>query len=130
MVDKKQNRGLSSSEDEIKISNHQKIWDSVSLNYEMIQGAQLSNSFVILMALAESEQQQPLTTTQISEIISKRSEGRIYKNPATLKDALEKRLKREEYVHGIIIANKILYSITPKGRKLLRGWIAFLSAYS
>ena len=57
MVDKKQNRGLSSSEDEIKISNHQKIWDSVSLNYEMIQGAQLSNSFVILMALAESEQQ-------------------------------------------------------------------------
>ena len=66
-----------------------------------------------------------LTTTQISEIISKRSEEQIYKNPATLKDALEKRLKREEYVNGIIIANKILYSITPKGRKLLRDSILF-----
>jgi DNA-binding PadR family transcriptional regulator len=94
----------------------------------MVQGAQLSNSFVILMALNESEQ--PLTTTQISEIISKRSKGQIYKNPATLKDALEKRLKREGYVNGIITANKILYSITSKGRKLLKGWVAFLSAYS
>ena len=93
----------SSIEEEVKI-NHQKIWDSVSKNYEMVQGAQLSNSFVILMALNESEQ--PLTTTQISEIISKRSKGQIYKNPATLKDALEKRLKREGYVNGIITANK------------------------
>ena len=122
----KQN-GHSSTEDKIKV-NHQKIWDSVSINYEMVQGAQLSNSFVILMALVESEQ--PLTTTQISEIISKRSKGRIYKNPATLKDALDKRLRREGYVDGISIANKILYSITSKGRKLLKGWVAFLSAYS
>src|SRR5205085_8053491 len=105
----------------------QKIWDSVSKNYEMVQDAQLSNNFVILMALNESEQ--PLTTTQISEIISKRSKGQIYKNPATLKDALENRLKREGYVNGIITANKILYSITSKGRKLLNGWVAFLSAY-
>jgi DNA-binding PadR family transcriptional regulator len=80
------------------------------------------------MALYQSEQ--PLTTTQISEMISKASKGRIYKNPATLKDTLEKRLKREGYVNGISIKNKILYLITSKGRKLLKGWIAFLSAYS
>ena len=67
---------------------------------------------------------------QISETISKRSKGRIYKNPATLKDALDKRLIREGYIDGITIANKILYSITSKGRKLLKGWIGFLSAYS
>src|SRR5947209_20219368 len=115
MVDK-QNVHLS-REEEVKI-NHQKIWNSFSKNYEMVQGAQLSNSFVILMALNESEQ--PLTTTQISEIISKRSKGQIYKNPATLKDALEKRPKREGYVDGTTIANKILYSITSKGRKLLK----------
>ena len=121
MVDR-QNR-ISSGEDDIK-TNRQKIWDSVSINYEMVQGAQLSNSFVILMSLLQSEQ--PLTTTQISETISKRSKGRIYKNPATLKDALDKRLIREGYVDGITIANKILYSITSKGRKLLKGWIGFL----
>ena len=48
MVDR-QNR-ISSGEDDIK-TNRQKIWDSVSINYEMVQGAQLSNSFVILMSL-------------------------------------------------------------------------------
>ena len=33
---------------------HQSIWESIAKNYEMIQGAQLSNSFIILMALEES----------------------------------------------------------------------------
>lgn len=37
---------------------------------------------------------------------------------------------RDGYVEGIDIKNKSLYSITPKGRKLLKGWIAFISAYS
>jgi hypothetical protein len=40
-----------------------------------------------------------LTTNQISETISKRSKGEIYKNPGTLKDAIDKRLKREGYVN-------------------------------
>lgn len=106
----------------------QKTWDSISKNYDMIQGAQLSNSFTILMALDESAE--PLSTTQISELISRRSKGQIYRISATLKDSLEFRLKREGYVKGAIEANKTLYSITPKGRKLLKGWIAFLSAYS
>jgi hypothetical protein len=105
-----------------------KLWSSIVKNYEMIQGAQLSNSFILLMVLNEAKE--PLTTTQISELISKRSKGEIYKISATLRDSLEHRLKREGYVEGIEINNKGLYSITPKGQKLLRGWVAFLKAYS
>lgn len=105
------------------------VWDSLAKNYSMIEGAQLSNSFVILISLNESRKSL-LTTSQISEIISKRSKGRIFKNPATLKDALDKRLKREGYVNSLAAENKTLYSITPKGIKLLKGWISFLSAYS
>jgi hypothetical protein len=109
-------------------SSSQKIWESIAKNYDTIQGAQLSNSFIILMAL--SDVKEPLNTTQISELIAFHTKGQIYKISATLKDALEHRLKREGYVEGIDMKNKSLYSITPKGRKLLNGWIAFLSAYS
>ncbi|HEY6534512.1 MAG TPA: DUF4364 family protein [Candidatus Nitrosocosmicus sp.] len=105
----------------------QNIWDSIAKNYEMIQGAQLSNSFIILMALEESKE--PLNTTQISEIIAVRTKGQIYKISATLKDALEHRLKREGYVESTDLKNKSLYSITPKGKKLLNGWISFLDAF-
>jgi DNA-binding PadR family transcriptional regulator len=112
------------------------IWNSLFQNYEMIQGAQLSNSFIILMALYESEK--PLNSTEISEIISSKTSGRIYKVSAALKDSLEHRLKRAGYVESIDIPakkgtmkpiKKSLYSITPKGRDLLKGWISFLNAY-
>ncbi len=108
----------------------------MSLNYEMIQGAQFSNSFIILMALYESEK--PLNSTEISEIISSKTSGKIYKVSAALRDSLEHRLKREGYVESIDIPakkgklkpiRKSLYSITPKGRSLLRGWVSFLAAY-
>jgi DNA-binding PadR family transcriptional regulator len=122
----------------LKESDHtnQKIWDSIAKNYDMIQGAQLSNSFITLMALSEANK--PLNTTQISEIISLHTKGEIYKISATLKDSLEHRLKREGYVEGIDVSTQqgsrkpvkmSLYSITPKGRNLLKGWISFLSAY-
>jgi DNA-binding PadR family transcriptional regulator len=112
------------------------VWKSISHNYEMIQGAQLSNSFIILMALHESEK--PLNSTEISEIISSKTSGKIYKVSAALKDSLEHRLKRAGYVESLDIPakkgkikpiKKSLYSITPKGRRLLKGWISFLSAY-
>jgi DNA-binding PadR family transcriptional regulator len=112
------------------------IWKLISHNYEMIQGAQLSNSFIILMALYESEK--PLNSTQISEIISLKTSGKIYKVSAALKDSLEHRLKRAGYVEGIDIPakkgkikpiKKSLYSITPKGKRLLEGWISFLKVY-
>ena len=105
-----------------------KIWNAIVKNYEMIQGAQISNSFILLMVLNEANQ--PLSTTRISEMISKRSKGQIYKISATVRDSLQYRLKREGYVEGVDVNDKSLYSITPKGKKLLEGWIAFLSAYS
>ena len=112
------------------------IWTLISQNYEMIQGAQLSNSFIILMVLYESER--PLNSTEISKIISSKTSGKIYKVSAALKDSLEHRLKRSGYVESIDIPakkgtmkpiKKSLYSITPKGRDLLKGWISFLNAY-
>jgi DNA-binding PadR family transcriptional regulator len=112
------------------------VWRSISQNYEMIQGAQLSNSFIILMSLNESEK--PLNSTEISEIISSKTSGKIYKVSAALKDSLEHRLKRAGYVESIDIPakkgklkpiKKSLYSLTPKGKRLLEGWISFLKAY-
>lgn len=58
------------------------------------------------MALNEAER--PLSTTQISELISRRSKGQIYRISATLKDSLEFRLKREGYVKDAIEANKLV----------------------
>ena len=76
----------------------QKIWASITKNYTMIEGAQLSNSFLILMILNEIKE--PLTATEISRMIALYSSGQIYKPASTLKDSLENRLKREEYVEG------------------------------
>ena len=104
------------------------LWSSIAKNYEMIQGAQIANSFILLTVLSNATE--PSSTTQISEIISKKSRGEIFKLSSTLKDSLEYRLKRDGYVEGIEMKNKSLYSTTPKARKLLKGWIAFLSAYS
>jgi hypothetical protein len=106
----------------------QKIWKSISDNYELIEGAQLSNSFIILMALDKAEVSL-ITSSDISKIISYNSLGRIYKPASTLKDSLENRLKREGYVEGIVENKKTYYRITPKGKKLLKGWILFLSEY-
>lgn len=100
------------------------IWDSIVKNYDMILGAQLSNSFIILMALNESND--PLSATEISKVIASRTNGKIFKVPATLQDSIEKRLKREGYVVSSNIGNKTKYSITSKGQRLLQAWMAFL----
>jgi (p)ppGpp synthase/HD superfamily hydrolase len=128
MAEKIDSSIVESSESSTKKNKKERIWNEIVKNYEMIQGAQLSNSFILLMTLNEANH--PLTTTEISELISRRSKGQIYKISATLRDSLEHRLKREGYVYGIDKENKSLYSITPKGRKLLKGWTAFLEAYS
>jgi DNA-binding PadR family transcriptional regulator len=86
-----------------------------------------------------NETNEPLNSTRLSEIIAKRTNGQLFKISAALKDSLEHRLKREGYVKGVDVPTQqgsrkqvkvSLYSITPKGRKLLDGWMAFLSAYS
>jgi hypothetical protein len=56
------------------------------------------------MALSESEE--PLNTTQVSQIIALNTGGQVYKISATLKDSLEHRLKREGYVVSIDLLNK------------------------
>ena len=94
----------------------------------MILGAQLSNSFIILMVLSESEN--PLSASEISKVISSRSNGKIFKVPATLQDSIEKRLKREGYVVTSIKTAGTKYSITSKGNRLLQAWIAFLDGCS
>ena len=58
-------------------SSNAKLWNEIVKNYEMIQGAQLSNSFILLMVLNEAKQ--PLTTTQISKLISKQVRERSTK---------------------------------------------------
>ena len=128
--------GPSSFKTENNSASHgtSKIWNSVAKNYELIEGAQISNSFILMMVLNEASE--PLNSTQISEVIAKKSQGKIYKVSATLKDSLEHRLKRDKYVTSIDIpqggekkpVKKSLYSITPKGKRLLNGWIAFIKA--
>jgi hypothetical protein len=111
------------------------VWESIAKNYEFIEGAQMSNSFIILMTLSQSKES--LSTTQISEKIAINSKGKLFKVSGALKDSLENRLRKAGYVNGSDIPNDktdrkpirmTLYSITPKGQKLLRGWVAFLSA--
>jgi DNA-binding PadR family transcriptional regulator len=101
---------------------------SITDNFALIEGAQLSNSFIILMTLDKAEESL-LTSSDISKIISYNSLGHIYKPASTLKDSLENHLKREGYIEGIVENNKTYYKITPKGKKLLKGWISFLTAY-
>jgi DNA-binding PadR family transcriptional regulator len=117
-------------------AQNDKLWDSIAKNYEWISHAQISNSFILLMALNQAKKAS--TAGEISEIIVQKSKGHLYKFPSTLRDALEYRLKREGLVEEENIANRSSihktpkvsrYSVTPKGQKLLRGWISFLSAF-
>jgi hypothetical protein len=86
--------------------------------------------------LALSQSKEPVSTTQISEKIALNSKGKIFKISGTFKDSLELRLKKEGYVNGFDIPTqsdkkpirRSLYSITPKGKRLLNCWIAFSSA--
>jgi hypothetical protein len=48
-----------------------KIWNSIIRQFEFITGTQISNNFIVLMALSESKES--MSTTQLSEIISSRS---------------------------------------------------------
>jgi DNA-binding PadR family transcriptional regulator len=84
-----------------------------------------------------NESKEPLTTTEISEKIALNSKGKIFKISGALKDSLENRLRKAGYVDGTNIPNNkkdrkpirmTLYSITPKGKRLLNYWMAFVSA--
>ncbi len=111
------------------------VWEKIAENYEFIDGAQISNSFLVLMVLNNSKE--PLSTTQISQQIGVQTKGKIFKVSGALRDSLENRLRKLGYVEGKDIPNiktgrkpvrMTLYSITTKGKTLLYGWIAFIKA--
>lgn len=113
------------------------LWDLIVNNIQWINYANLSNSFIILQVLNEAEK--PLSANEVSEKIANNTKGRIYKVPATIRDALEHRLMREKLVEGeemeIQTADgrklkTLHFRITAKGKELLRGWTAFIRAYS
>ena len=115
----------------------QKLWDLIAKNIEWVNYASLSNSFLILQVLNDAEK--PLSAGQVSERISSNSMGRIYKVSATLRDGLEHRLMRERLVQGVELENQttdgrrvktLHFQITAKGKALLKGWTAFIRAYS
>lgn len=113
-----------------------KLWDVIAKNYELVEGAQMSNSLIILMALAENEK--PMSTTDVSQHIAKMSKGQIYKISATMKETLENRLRPAGYVTGHDIATEegakrrsvrvTNYEITEKGKRLLKAWEGFVKA--
>jgi DNA-binding PadR family transcriptional regulator len=113
------------------------LWDLIVDNIQWISYANLSNSFIILQVLNEAEK--PLSANEVSEKIASNTQGRIYKVSATIRDALEHRLMREKLVDGneeeIQTADgrklkTLHFSITAKGKELLKGWTAFIHAYS
>ena len=70
---------------ENEVEGIEKIWKNMTDNYKMIEGAQLSNSFIILLTLKTSKK--PMSSVEISKTISERSLGKIYKPASTLKDS-------------------------------------------
>jgi DNA-binding PadR family transcriptional regulator len=104
---------------------------SITDNFELIEGMQLSNSFMIFMIL-DIAKEYLLTLSDISKTIFYNSLGHIYK-PASIhiERFFRKLLKKREngYVEGIVKNNKTYYKITSRGKKLLKGWISFLSVY-
>ena len=131
--------GKNAQKDDQKIKydpQNDKTGDSIATKYEWISLAHLSNSLIILMTREEIKK--PVTAGEISEFIALRSKGRLYKVSATIKDSLDNRLKREGLVQDHSMKKEqdekkspkvAHYTITPKGGKLLQGWIAFLSAF-
>lgn len=127
---------MDSANDGLEDSHSKILWRNIAKFYDLIEGAQISNSFIVLKVLDESET--PLSSTQISEKISSNTNGKLFKVSGVLKDTLEKRLRKLGYVKGEDILNinpqrkqikMTLYSITPKGKNLLKGWTSFLKAY-
>ena len=90
------------------VAQNGKLWDFIAKNYEWISHAQISNSFILLMAIKQAKN--ALTAGEmageISEIIVQKSKGHLYKFPSTLRDALEYRLKREGFVEDPNINNR------------------------
>ena len=89
----------------------------------MIGHAQISNSFILLIALNEAKK---ALKAGDSEIIIQKSKGQLYKFTSTLRDALGYRLKREGLVKVENIANRSSASKLPP-KYLVSKYIYFVS---
>jgi DNA-binding PadR family transcriptional regulator len=103
------------------------IWDKLAKNYETVRNAEVANSLLCTLTLAESDAE--MSTSQISEDIARKTKGQIFKIPSTLKSTLEL-MRNLGLVDGRDLPNakKSLYKINPKGARLLKAWTAFLEA--
>jgi DNA-binding PadR family transcriptional regulator len=110
------------------------VWDSLVKNRDLVRGAEIAQSFPILLVLNGAEK--PLTTSEVSQRIAGQSKGAVFLIPSTARSALEV-LRNADLVEGKDEANKgnerkpiarTLYSISPKGKKLVKAWVGFLSA--
>ncbi len=68
---------------EQNVGIHQKIWDSLSKNFETID---VHNCQIVLSPAALEEEKGSRSSTQVSELIAN-IQGQIYKVSATLKDS-------------------------------------------
>lgn len=111
------------------------LWAKMVKHMDLIDGASVAKSFPLLLALNGAEK--PLTTSEVSERIAKNSSGGLFIIPSTARSALEV-LKAHGLVEGQDEANegkgakkkpvaRTLYSITPKGRRLVKAWAGFLA---
>jgi DNA-binding PadR family transcriptional regulator len=116
---------------------NENLWDLISRNIEWVNYASLSNSLLILQVLDEAER--PLSAGEISARISSNTKGLVYKVSATIRDSIEHRLMREGLVEGIEMESRttdsrkvrtLHFTMTAKGKHLLKGWTAFVRAYS
>jgi DNA-binding PadR family transcriptional regulator len=109
------------------------VMAKIARYYDIIRNAEIANSFIILQVLSDAKD--PLSSSQISETIAVRSNGKIYKIPSTMKSSLET-LRTAGLVNGKDFESKnerkpvrmTLYTITEKGKDLAKAWRGFLSA--
>jgi hypothetical protein len=115
MAGKRRNEQLEDTETITKTNQKEistsRLWNSIAKNYEMIQGAQLSNSFILLMALNEAKE--PLTTTQICELISKQ-QSIIMNQPTHIFSPGQQRNFGKGYYDGYSTAGNIADVTFPK----------------
>jgi hypothetical protein len=121
--------------DVIAMKKESDIWASMTKNMDLIEGASVAKSFPLLLVLNGATE--PLTTSEVSERIAKNSAGGLFIIPSTARSALEV-LRSHELVEGKDEVNegkgakkkpiaRTTYSITAKGRKLVKAWSGFLA---
>jgi hypothetical protein len=80
--------------------NRANVWESIAKNYEFIEGTYMSNSFIILMALNESNES--LSTTQISEKIALNSKSKVFRISGIFEDSFEQESNVKDILKAVM----------------------------